>query len=181
MSYFEHDDAIRSMLRRSRLLKVDDSGEQQLVDLMNLAGDMPKKVYRPQDHGFSSNPPVNSEGWVAAMAGRSDKIVYIDGGHKDHRPRNLPIGGTALYDADGKILKIIKDGTTYDAGGKPLTISNATVIKIEGTQSVSFGVGGTWVHIDGGKVYLGVGSADATTDNPVVTVAGPSTKVFAVV
>jgi phage gp45-like len=33
--------------------------------------------------------------------------------HKDHRPKNLPVGGTALYDATGKILKIVKDEINY--------------------------------------------------------------------
>lgn len=179
MSYHEHDDAIRSMLRRSRYLKVDDSGDQQLVDLMNLAGDKPKKVLRLQEHGFSSNPPINSEGLIAALGGRSDRPMLLGGVHKDHRPKNLPVGGTALYDADGKLWKMVKDETTFDAGGKPVTISNATKIKIEGTSDVSFGVGSCWVNIAGGKVHLGVTSADATATTAVVTTAGPSSIVFA--
>jgi phage gp45-like len=179
MSYYEHDDAIRSMLRRARLLKVDDTGTQQLVDLMNLAGDQPKKVFRPQDHGLSSNPPVNSEGWVLALGGRSDRLLYVDGGHKDHRPKNLPTGGTALYDADGKLWKMVKDATTYDAGNKPLTISNATVITIQGSSSVAVGLGGIWVRIAGGKVHLGVSTATEDAIPAVMTDAGASTKVFA--
>lgn len=180
MSYWEHDDAIRSMLRRSRYLKVDDTGEQQLVDLMNLVGDKPKKVLRLQEHGLSSNPPLNSEGIIAALGGRSDRLMLLGGVHKDHRPKNLPIGGTALYDADGKIWKMVKDETTFDAGGKPVTISNATKVKIEGTSDVSFGVGGCWVHITGGVVHLGVGSADGTATARVLTEDGPSDKVKAV-
>lgn len=181
MSYAEHDDALRSMIRRARNLKVDDSGDQQLVDLMGLAGDKPRKVVHFLPHGFSANPPTNSDGLLLALGGRSDRLAYLDGGHKDHRPKSLPAGGTALYDADGKVLKIVKDGTDFDAGGKPVTIRNATKIKIEGSSDVAFGVGTCWVHISGGKVYLGVADADATTNNAVVTVAGPSTKVFAVV
>lgn len=180
MSYFEHDDAIRSMIRRGRNLKVDDSGDQQVVDLMGLFGDKPKKVLHVLPHGYSANPPKNSDGLLLALGGRSDRLAYLDGGHKDHRPKNLPIGGTALYDADGKVLKIVKDGIDLDAGGKPVTIRNATTIKIEGTADVAFGIGGCWVRISGGKVYLGVAAADATTSNAVVTVAGPSSKVFAV-
>lgn len=179
MSYFEHDDAIRSLIRRGVLRKVDDTGTQQLVDLALLAGDEPKKVFRPQQHGLTSNPPIGSEGFVVAMGGRSDRLLYIDGAHKDKRPKNLPAGGVALYDADGKLLKIVKDGTDWDAGGKPLTIRNATKVKIEGTTDVSFGVGSIWVHIVGGKVHLGVADPDGLSTNAVVTVAGPSTKVFA--
>jgi len=179
MSYYEHDDAIRSMIRRARLLKVDDSGTQQLVDLMGLAGDMPKKVFRPQDHGFSSNPPIDSEGVLVAMGGRSDRPLYFDGGHKDHRPKSLPPGGVALYDANGKIIKFVKEETVFDAGGKPFTVKNATKIKIEGTKEVAVGIAGCWVRFVGGKLHLGVESADATATPAVMTDAGPSTIVFA--
>ena len=172
-------DAIRSMQRLARVLKVDDSGAQQLLNLHGAFGDKPRKVWRAQDYGYSSVPPAGSEGLLHALAGHSDRLVYRDGGHQDYRPKDLPVGGTALYDADGKLLKIVKDETTYDAGNKPLTLRNASKVKIEGNEDVAVGVGGTWIVIKGGKVYLGVGSPDATVDTAVVTTAGPSTIVFA--
>lgn len=179
MSYFEHDDAIRSMIRRARLLSVNDSGSQQLVDLMGVVGDKPKKVFRPQPHGFTSTPPVNSEGLILALGGRSNRPVYLDGGHKDHRPRDIAQGGCALYDANGKVLKFVKDETDFDAGGKPVTIRNATKVKIEGTEAVAVGVGARWIVVKNGKVFLGMNSADDTDGAAVVTVDGPSSKVFA--
>ena len=178
MSY-ELFDAVRSMQRIARVLKVNDSGGQQLVNLHGAYGDKPRKVWRPQDYGYSSNPPAGSEGIIHAIAGRSDRLIFRDGGHQSYRPKNLPVGGTALYDADGKLLKIVKDETTYDAGNKPLTLRNASKVKIEGNEDVAIGIGGTWVTIKGGKVYLGVGSLDETVSTAVVTTAGPSTIVFA--
>lgn len=172
-------DALRSMQRLARVLKVDDSGPQQLVNLHGAYGDKPRKVWRVQDYGYSSVPPAGSEGLMQAIAGNSDRLLYRDGGHQDHRPKGLPVGATALYDADGKLLKIVKDETTFDAGNKPFTIFNATKVKIEGTEDVAIGVGGVWVTVKNGKVYLGVGSADETVDTAVVTTAGPSTIVFA--
>lgn len=177
---WELDDAVRSMVRRAQLKRVDDSGSQQLVDLIGLYNDKPKKVFRPQQHGFTSNPPTNSEGLLLALGGRSDRVVYLDGGHKDYRPTGLQSGETCLYDAFGKKIKIFKDAVTVDAGGKPVTITNATKVTIQGTTDVAFGVGGTWVHATAGMVFLGVSSADATDGNLVQTVAGPATKVKAV-
>ena len=56
MSYWEHDDAIRSMIRRFQVLNVDDSGTQQILDLAGLYGEKPKRVLRVLPHGFTSNP-----------------------------------------------------------------------------------------------------------------------------
>lgn len=157
MSYFEHDDALRSMIRRSRLLKVDDSGTQQLVDLMNLAGDAPKKVFRPQDHGFGSNPPKNSEGVVVALGGRSDRLLYLDGGHKDYRQKNLPTGTAVLYDDKGNVI--------FAKGSSGIVIESKTdkiVVKPP----------------NGKNVYLGGDGADGTYAK-VSTVSGPALNVYA--
>lgn len=172
-------DAVRSMQRLARVLKVDDGKPQQLVDVHGAFGDKPRKVWRAQDFGISSVPPAGSEGLLQAIAGNSDRLLYRDGGHQDYRPKGLPSGGTALYDADGKLLKFVKDETTFDAGNKPVTIFNATKVKVEGNEAVSIGVGGRWVVVKDGKVYLGVDGPDATVDTAVVTTAGPSTVVFA--
>lgn len=106
---FEHDDALRSSLRRARIVKVDDTGTQQLVDLKGLKKEEPKKIYRPQDHGFTSNPPADTEGVMLQMGGRSDRTLYLDGGHKKYRPRKLPEGGTAIYNHTGDIIRVVKD------------------------------------------------------------------------
>lgn len=105
---YEHDDALRSSLRRARIVKVDDSGTQQLVDLKGLKNEEPKKIYRPQDHGFTSNPPEDTEGVIVQMGGRSDRTLYMDGGHKKYRPRKLPVGGTAIYNHTGDIIRVVE-------------------------------------------------------------------------
>jgi phage gp45-like len=50
---FEHEDAIRSVMRRARVVKVDDSGTQQKLDLRGLASDQPQKIVRIGQHGFA--------------------------------------------------------------------------------------------------------------------------------
>jgi phage gp45-like len=157
MNIYEHDDALRSMIRRARLLKVDDSGPQQLVDLMGLAGDMPKKVFRPQPHGFSSNPPANADGLMLALGGRSDRPVYLDGGHKDYRPKATPSGAAVLYDDKGN------------------------VIFVKGTNGIQISAksGNVTVKPEGGKfVFLGGDGSDGGYDF-VMTAAGQSVNVKA--
>lgn len=180
MSVFDHDDAIRSMVRRSRLLKVDDSGAQQLVDLMNLAGDKPRKVFRPQPFGITSHPPVNSEGLVLAAGGRSDRLLYLDGGHWDHRPKSLGEGCSALYDAYGKIIKLVKDRVEVDAGGKDVVIRNASKVTVEATTDVAVGIAGKrYVRIREHRVDLAVKEPGDEAPYKVSTEAGLSGVVFA--
>lgn len=180
MSYFEHDDAIRSMIRRAQNLKIDDSGDQQLVDLVGMYRDRPRKVVHYLPHGFSANPPPGSDGVLFAHGGRSDRPGYLDGGHKDHRPRNLPSGGTALYDANGKILKIVKDETTFDAGNKPVRITNASTVLIEGATDVAIGTkDGRYVRMRPGRVDLAILSPTENAPYRVGTEGGYSDVVFA--
>ena len=104
----EHDDALRSNNRRFRVVKVYDDGTQQLLDLSGLKNELPEKVWRPQPHGFSSNPPKDSEGYMVGMGGRSDRMLYVEGGHKKYRPRNLPEGAVALYNHSGDIIRVFE-------------------------------------------------------------------------
>jgi phage baseplate assembly protein V len=184
MSYFEVDDAIRSMLRRSRILKVDDSGTQQLVDVMNLAGDMPKAIYRQQPHGLSSNPPVNSEGFILALGGRSDRLLFLTGEHKDHRPKNLKSGETCVYDAFKKTIKLLEDKLVVDAAGQDVQVINAKTITAEASETITLKAPKI---IFEGTVYLGskdasrpVSAIGTVTTDGAVDVSNPLTKAFGV-
>lgn len=165
MSYFEHDDAIRSMLRRARLLKADDSGSQQLVDLMALAGDKPRKVFRPQPFGYTSTPPVDSEGVVLALGGRSDRLVYFDGGHKDYRPTSRPGGSTAIYDAYGQIVSLVEKQVRI-VGTDTVTIKAPTIV-LEGN-----------VKLGGADADRPVSAIGTVTSDGASDVSNPLTKVW---
>lgn len=108
---YEHDDAIRSATRRARVVEVDDSKSQQRVDLRGLKNEKPKKVWRPQDFGFSSVPPDDSDGIMEQMGSRSDRTVYRDGGHEKYRPKKTPKGCSVLFNMHGDILRVFKDNT----------------------------------------------------------------------
>jgi phage baseplate assembly protein V len=175
--YPEAPEGIIGQLRRATVTEVDDSGTQQILRKMRgLASERPEDVYRPQAHGFSSHPPTGSEGLFLSLGGRSDRLVGLGFEHKDKRPKNLPEGGVALYDADGKILKIIKDETTFDAGGKPVRIFNATTVSVEGASKIMLKVGGRVVVVQASRIDLGADPAPYK----VVTEAGPSSVVYAV-
>lgn len=178
----ESRDSLIATLRRATVIEVDDRGTQQMLKRMRgLRSEEFEDVYRPQPHGLTSVPPSGAEGLFLALGGRSDRLVALGFEHKDKRPRNLPAGAVALYDADGKVLKLVKEETVLDAGNKPVTIKNATKIKIEGAEDIAIGVNGRWIRIRPGRVDLGVTSPTGEAVPAVETTAGPSSKVFAVV
>lgn len=109
MTIPEHDDSLRSATRRARVVEVNDKGSQQLVDLKGMKNEKPKKIWRPQDFGFTSVPPVESDGIIDQLGSRSDRTVYRDGGHEKYRPKRTPKGCTALFNQFGDIIRVFKD------------------------------------------------------------------------
>lgn len=160
---FEHEDAIRSVMRRARVVKVDDSGTQQKLDLRGLASDQPQKIVRIGQHGFASNPPKDSEGVLLALGGRSGRLMFLGGEHKDHRQKDLKTGQAVLYDDKGNVI--------FAKGSDGISIkSKDSVVEIEAQ--------GHKVTIDGQNIYLG-GDGTGGGYSKVMTEAGPSANVFA--
>lgn len=75
---------------------------------------------------------------------------------------------------DGESIELEYDGSkvTIDADGKITALAGDTF---------SGGIAGMWVTVHGGKVHLGVASAGGTAPNKVMTEAGASSKVYAVI
>lgn len=162
MLVFEHDDAMRSNIRRYRVVKVNDEGTQQRVDLSGLKKERPEEVWRPMPHGFSSNPPADSDGYMVGMGGRSDRMLYVDGGHKKYRPRKLPEGGVALYNHTGDIIRVVKDNLD-------IVHANKVTMKIGKGQDVSGDDGSKDPDADGVNI-----SIVASTDGVLITVEDSS-------
>lgn len=130
---YELDDAVRTSIRRMRVVKVDDTGSQQRIDLKGLKNEEPKEIFRPQAHGFTSNPPKDSEGIAFALGGRSDRTVYFDGGHKEYRPKDTPSGGTVLYNHKGDIVSIVENDLRIVHAKKiEMKVGNSTLTILPG-------------------------------------------------
>lgn len=135
-------------LRRGTVQKTDDSGTQQILKKMTgLRSEAFEDVYRPQPHGFSSHAPAGSEGLFLALGGRSDRLVALGFEHKDKRPKDLPEGGTVLYDADGNVVRIVKDD-----------------MQITHAKKIVFAVGNSKVTVEPDAVLL---------ESPKVTIKSP--------
>lgn len=107
---YDVDDAIRTMIRRGTLTKVDDRGSQQLVEARGFGGETFEDCYRPQAHGISSVPPVGSEGLLLALGGRADRTLMLGFEHKDSRIKDQKPGWTSLYDDKGNVVSLVGSG-----------------------------------------------------------------------
>ncbi|GJE54585.1 phage baseplate assembly protein domain-containing protein [Methylobacterium thuringiense] len=164
MSFFDQDDAVATMVRRASVKKVEDDGTQQIVTATGLKGEE-FKIYRQQGHGLSTVPPVGSEGYVTALGGRSDRMQFHQGEHKDHRPRKMKGGDTVLYDAHGNAISLVEKNIRHVSSGT-ITFTAPKII-LNGEVHLG-GEGGELVHRKGDK------------DSDGDTAEGAASKVYAV-
>jgi phage baseplate assembly protein V len=144
----EGQEGIVAQMRRATVQKTDDSGSQQILKKMTgLKSETFEDVYRPQSHGFTSHAPAGSEGVYLALGGRSDRLLALGFEHKDKRHKNLPEGGTCIYDADGNVVRIVADD-----------------LQITHSKKIVAKVGDSTVTIEPGKI---------THESPHVVIKSP--------
>ena len=97
-----------TMIRRGILESIDATGSQHKATLTGLAGEKLFDVPRIKEFGFSSSPPAGAMAQILALYGRSDNAMVIGLDHKDHGPRDLGAGHTALYDAYGNVVSLVQ-------------------------------------------------------------------------
>ena len=167
--YDEHANAIRTLMRRGYLTGLDDSGQQQLVNLARFVGDTPQKVVRLQHAGLTSTPTYG-EGLVLGMGGRADNIWALGLENPGKRITGLPDGATALYDESGNVIKLIGKTATFafTNAGWEVTSKGATISS-----------NGAHIVVDPGDHLIHLGGPSNSNFVAVMTVNGPSTKVFA--
>lgn len=150
---------------RFELTKTGDGGAQQLLEGRGLPGEELVRVARIMPHGLASHAPAGAHGLGVAVNGRRDEVAVLGLEAAGKRPRDLPAGATALYNADGTVWKLLPAKADLDHGGKHHHARNIAKYKVEAQD---------WIVFDSGAVYLG-----RPPYFPVMTSAGPSKHVFA--
>lgn len=193
MPYEEHNDGLRSSTRRARVVKVDDSGTQQRIDISGLKNEKPKKIWRTQDYGFSSNPPKDSDGIIDQMGSRSDRTFYRDAGHEKYRPKNTPEGGSVLFNHTGDIIRVFKDnldivhsktinikiGKGYNAGKSSVSGSGPDDASQVGDDNISIVATATSLLITFKDASFKLESGKATVKAPTVLIDSPDVNLGA--
>lgn len=131
-----------------------ERGGQQFVSGRGSKSDGWTEIHRIETHGFASVPVKGAKGLVLPMPGNPDSAFVVGGEHPDLRPKGLPQGAKAIYDAGGNVIKmLLGDGVTFDLAGSAYTIRKG---------AVTFKVSGEGVDIIGGYLKVNGVRVDET-------------------
>ncbi|SMD18458.1 phage baseplate assembly protein [Rhizobium sp. RU36D] len=85
----------------------EERGGQQFVSGRGAYRDGHTGIHRIETFGLATSPPKGAKGLLISPNGNPDEAYVLGGEHPQHRPGNLPAGGTALYDGSGNIISLV--------------------------------------------------------------------------
>ena len=156
----------RLAVRRAELTEVQDDGPFQRITALGYADEVLRLGHRVQPFGLTSHPPTGAHGLALLVNGRPDQSVFLGIEHPDHRPRSIPAGTTALYNAHGDIIKLFEK--RVEVVTETFVVRASVKIVLEAPE----------VHLgaEGGQLVHRKGDVDSAGDAAV----GSATKVYAV-
>lgn len=126
---------LKMLLGIGYVTAMSDSGVIQTLQYktqLDVRSDTPRMA----EFGFSSAPPVGSDVVVLSLGGDRSSQVIIATNHKSYRHTGLSAGETVIYNQTGMYVKLTADGIAVEAKGQPVTVTNATKVTINATDSV---------------------------------------------
>ncbi len=132
---------IRLLAGRAIINMVNDTGAFQLHQVERLADEIDDGLERFSEYGLASRPPTGAEAIVISLGGVRSHGVIIGCEHRQYRLKGLASGDVALYDDQGQVIKLGRDGITITTT-LPASISAASLTidadtTIEGTLTVT--------------------------------------------
>jgi phage baseplate assembly protein V len=100
---------ISNLIGRGISGRVDDSGGVQTLQVEVRKGEI-RTLERPQQYGFTSNPPEGSEVLVAFVGGRGDHGFAINVVNRAAREKNLESGESGMYNDAGCTILLKANG-----------------------------------------------------------------------
>lgn len=154
---------LQNVISSGRLTAVDDAGPVQRIQVNFGPQQIVDGIIVPHDFGFSSNPPIDSDVAAGFMSGDRSKGIAYGINSQKFRYKNLPSGGTVLYDANGNSVLLTADGITVTSNALPVLVTGATTVTVVGTGSVTLRA--PTITLDGNAVVTGnLGVAGDITD-----------------
>lgn len=102
---------------------VEHRNGQQFVNGRGYAGDNYERVHRVEPHGFASHPVAGGIGAFLAARGQRDS-GYVFGGENPGLRPELPLGGAAIYDHLGNVIKLMGGGgAIFDFASRTATLT----------------------------------------------------------
>jgi phage gp45-like len=128
---------------------VAHKGGQQFVNGRALFSDGYTRIHRIESAGFASYPIAGGKGLLLSPNGDADQAYVLGGEHPDHRP-DLPKGGTAIYDHNGNIMKLVMSGLVIDVGSRTVTVNAGGGWTLNGDMTVNGDI-----HLNGNLTATG--------------------------
>ncbi|MBD8555560.1 phage baseplate assembly protein [Rhizobium sp. CFBP 8762] len=116
---------------------VEERAGQQFVSGRGRYGDGYTKIHRIEPHGFASQPVKGAAGLLLSPNGNPDEAYVLGGESAGLRPNGLPAGGTAIYDHNGNIIKLVGEGAVFDFGSRTATFTAGGGWTINGPVTIN--------------------------------------------
>lgn len=164
---------IRMMVGRAVLRAVDDAKTAQALQLDLLDGEAQDGVERFQNYGLTSHPHPGAEALAVFVGGLRSHAVVIAVEDRRFRLLALEQGEVALYDDQGQMVKLARDG---------IDVVTEQDVRIECANAT---VTADSVLVDADQVDLGGEGGDAvarigdSVDPETHIITSGSSKVFA--
>ncbi|QCR38940.1 phage baseplate assembly protein V [Nissabacter sp. SGAir0207] len=126
---------LKMLLGIGRVTGMNDDGVIQILQYrtpLDVRGGTPRMA----EFGFSSAPPIGSDVVVLSLGGDRSSQVIIGTNHKASRHTGLQAGESVVYNETAQFIKLTATGIEVEANGQPVTVSNATLVTINATDSV---------------------------------------------
>lgn len=165
------------MIARGVLKRIDDAPKLQQAQASVLAGEIRDKLERFQNYGFTSVPLEGAEAILLFLGGNRDHGIIIAADDRRFRLKSLEPGEVALYDDQGSVVHLKRDGKIQVTASAEVKITAPAVV-IEGDLTVNGDVDSTGTVtattdvVGGGKhlkthVHSGVTAGGSNTGAPV--------------
>lgn len=158
----------------ARILRVDDSGDLQVLQVEGFLGEIRDGVPRISEWGFASNPPADSQAVVLALGGSRGQLVVVGVEDRKTRPKNLPVGASQIHAAGGNRVRCLADGTIEIVNAlASVTIAPTGAVTVNGV-TVSVTASGAATVNAGGNATISAGGT-ATVSAPAVSIGSATT------
>ena len=168
-------DRVMLAISRARVALVDDSGLLQRLQLAVLRDEIRDGVERLAEYGFTSRPFPGASAVMVCVGGNRDHGVVIATGDRRYRLKELAEGEVALYDDQGQVVHLLRNGELLV---KALTKARVEAPTIEATATVLAKVTAPAIQADAltapGTVAVSA-SASITLTAPQIYLSGQIT------
>lgn len=156
--------AFQPHLTRIEWLEDKEQDGYLVANVRGRAGQAPRDMLSVQQHGFASRPPTGAVGSALTLGGEHGQTLLLGGEHPGHRPP-LGVGETAIYNAHGAVISVVKNEVRFVHPTKVHIV--APEIILEGT-----------VRLGGPNASLEASMRNSIDTAGLAMVGALSTKVF---